>query len=182
MKNRYLKLGAVCMMVGLVMVTSGCSSKKISKGDESPGTPPPTTLQPPVGEVESLDTQPMTSQSTFAISEGRTTGPMLPIYFDFDQNVIRDDQKSRMETNANYLKSHPKALVTIEGNCDNRGTNEYNIALGDRRAGSAKKYLAAMGVDVSNLSTISYGEERPLNPGQDELALSQNRRDDFVQR
>lgn len=177
MVTRYLKLVAMCIMAGSMLVVSGCSQKKVATSEEAPGL----TGRPPVGAVESLDAQPMESASTLPILEGRTTGPMRPIYFDYDKEAIRDDQKSRMETNAAYLKDNPDAVVTIEGNCDERGTNEYNLALGDKRANNAKKYLATMGVDVSKLSTISYGEEKPLNFGHDELAWSQNRRADFVQ-
>lgn len=180
MVRSYLKLVAVCVMVGSVLVVTGCSQKKITKGEEG-STPAVTGPPPPVGAVESLDAKPMESKSTLPILEGRTTGPMLPIYFDFDNDAIRDDQKSRMENNAKHLKSNPNAAVAIEGNCDERGTNEYNLALGDRRANSAKRYLATKGVNVGNINTISYGEESPLNLGHDELAWSQNRRDDFVQ-
>ena len=178
MDKNYLKLVAMCVMVGLMLVVTGCSQKRIAKSEE---TSTSNGLTPAMGAVESLDAQPVESKSTFTIMEGRTTGPMLPIYFDYDKDAIRDDQKSRMETNAMYLKDNPDAVVTIEGNCDERGTNEYNLALGDRRANSAKKYLASMGVNVSKLTAISYGEEKPINLGHDELALSQNRRDDFVQ-
>jgi len=174
MVKSYLKLVAVCVMMGSVLVVSGCSQKKVAKTDETPA-------YAGRADGESLDAKPMDNKSAFSILEGRTTGPMLPVYFDYDKDAIRADQKSRMETNAKYLKSNPNAVVAIEGNCDERGTNEYNMALGDRRANSAKKALAKMGVNVSNLTTISYGEEKPLNFGHDELAWSQNRRDDFVQ-
>ncbi len=176
MVKSYLKLVAVCVMMGSVLVVSGCSQKKVAKTEETPAF---------AGRAdsagESLDAKPMESKSAFSILEGRTTGPMLPVYFDYDKDAIRADQKSRMETDATYLKANPNAAVAIEGNCDERGTNEYNMALGDRRANSAKKHLAKMGVNVSNLSTISYGEEKALNFGHDELAWSQNRRVDFVQ-
>jgi len=175
MVKSYLKLVAVCVMMGSVLVVSGCSQKKVAKTEETPA------FAGRADSGESLDAKPMESKSAFSILEGRTTGPMLPVYFDYDKDAIRADQKSRMETDATYLKANPNAVVAIEGNCDERGTNEYNMALGDRRANSAKKALAKMGVNVSNLTTISYGEEKPLNFGHDELAWSQNRRDDFVQ-
>jgi peptidoglycan-associated lipoprotein len=176
MVKSYLKLVAVCVMVGSVLVVSGCSQKKVAKTEETPAF---AGRADTAGEA--LDSKPMESKSAFSILEGRTTGPMLPVYFDYDKDAIRADQKGRMETNSTYLKSNATAVVAIEGNCDERGTNEYNMALGDRRANSAKKALAKMGVNVSNLSTISYGEEKALNFGHDELAWSQNRRVDFVQ-
>ena len=177
MGQNYLKLGAACVIVSSLVLVSGCSQKKVPKAEEAPGL----EGRGKEGAVESLDAKPIERKSPFAIVEGRTTGPMMPIFFDFDKDAIRDDQKSRMATNAKHLKANPNAEVSIEGNCDERGTNEYNVALGDRRANSAKKYLAMMGVNISKLTTISYGEERPLNSGHDELAWSQNRRDDFVQ-
>lgn len=175
MVKSYLKLVAVCVMVGSVLVVSGCSQKKVAKTEETPA------FAGHADGGEALDAQPMESRSAFSILEGRTTGPMLPIYFDYDKDGIRADQMSRMDTNATYLKGNSSAVVAVEGNCDERGTNEYNMALGDRRANNAKKELAKMGVNVSNLSTISYGEEKALNFGHDELAWSQNRRVDFVQ-
>lgn len=111
---------------------------------------------------------------------GRSSQQLLPIYFDFDQASIRFDQVSRLEQNAEYLKNNPSAKVIVEGNCDERGTNEYNLALGERRALNAKKYLSELGVEDYRIRTVSYGEERPLFPEQDEFSWSQNRRDDFV--
>ena len=115
-----------------------------------------------------------------AIVEGRTNEGLLPIYFDFDQFSVRDDQKARVEGNAAFLQANPNLAIVIEGNCDERGTNEYNVALGERRAQSAKKYLQNLGVDGGRLATVSYGEEKPLLYGHDEYSWSQNRRDDFV--
>jgi peptidoglycan-associated lipoprotein len=126
------------------------------------------------GPQESLDSKPL------GISEGRTSEGMLPVYFDFDKSDIRKDQVSRIQVNADFMKNKQKYDVRIEGNCDQRGTNEYNMALGERRAQSAKKYLVNLGVAEARLSTISYGKERLLVQGQDEMAWAQNRRDDFV--
>lgn len=178
MIKHFLSFVAMCAIVGAILVVAGCSQKKIIKGEEGTGA----TGQVPLGAAESLDAQPVESKSNFRIMEGRTTGPMLPIYFDYNMDAIRVDQQSRIETNALYLRANPDAVVTIEGNCDERGTNEYNLALGDRRALQVKEYLASMGVNGSNLSTLSYGEEKPLNLGHDELAWSQNRRVDFAQK
>ena len=114
------------------------------------------------------------------ISEGRTSGPMLPVYFDFDQFTIREDMKSRMDANAAFLNSNPSVKIEIQGNCDDRGTNEYNIALGEKRAMAAKNYLINMGVDPDRMDVVSFGEERPLDPAQTPEAWAKNRRDDFV--
>jgi len=124
--------------------------------------------------------EPLENPKSLGISEGRTTEGMLPVYYDFDSSDVRGDQVSRVEVNAEFMKNHPEYEVRIEGNCDPRGTNEYNMALGERRALSAKKYLVNLGVDEAKLSTVSYGEERILLHGHDELSWAQNRRSDFV--
>ena len=111
---------------------------------------------------------------------GRSSKEMQPVYFNFDQATIRDDQIARMEANAQYLKDHANNNVVIEGNCDEQGTNEYNLALGERRAINAKRYLVELGVDEFRIRTTSYGEERPLFTGQSEDDYAQNRRDDFI--
>src|SRR3990167_4869351 len=87
------------------------------------------------------------------------------IHFDFDQSDIRPDAEPLLQSNASWIKANSGARVVVEGHCDERGTNEYNMALGDRRARSARDYLANLGVDPSVLSTTSYGEERPLDSG-----------------
>jgi len=114
------------------------------------------------------------------ISEGRTSAPLLPIYFDFDRYNIRGDMVSRMEQNGRYLLDNPDIRIQVQGNCDERGTNEYNIALGEKRAKSAKDFLVNMGLDPNRIDTVSFGEERPLDPGHNEDAWAKNRRDDFV--
>lgn len=111
---------------------------------------------------------------------GRSSSEMLPVYFDFDQAGIRADQISRLERNADYMKANPSRNLVIEGNSDERGTNEYNLALGERRALNAKNYLIELGVEEYRIRTLSFGEERPLFTGQTEFDWSQNRRDDFV--
>ncbi len=127
-----------------------------------------------MGATESLDSK------SLGISEGRTTEGMLPVYFEFDSSDVKNDQVARIEVNAEFLKNQKGYDVRIEGNCDPRGTNEYNMALGERRALSAKKYLVNLGVDEAKMSTVSYGEERMLLLGHDELSWAQNRRADFV--
>ena len=110
---------------------------------------------------------------------GRCSPGLTPVYFDYDQSTIKPDMANRLVSNANFLKKDPNARMLIEGNTDARGTSEYNLALGERRAISAKQYLINLGIDSGRLRTVSYGKERPLFPGQDESAYSLNRRDDF---
>jgi peptidoglycan-associated lipoprotein len=102
------------------------------------------------------------------------------IRFDFDKYDVRPEDIDTLKQNAALLAKYPRVKIQIEGHCDERGTNEYNLALGERRCNSAKKYLISLGVPESRLSTISYGEERPLDPGHDEEAWAKNRRAHFI--
>jgi len=102
------------------------------------------------------------------------------IYFEFDKARLLPESKAVLRVKAEWLKANPEALAIIEGHCDERGTNEYNLALGDRRAQSAKTYLVDLGIAAERLTCISYGEERPLDPGHDEAAWARNRRAQFV--
>jgi peptidoglycan-associated lipoprotein len=154
------------VVLGLMMLSLvGCADKAKTGGEMKGG-------QEGVAK-ESLDSEPI------GIMEGRTSGPMLPLYFDFDSSAIRQDQTTRMAGNADFLKSK-SVSIRIEGNCDPRGTQEYNMALGERRALSAQKYLADKGVSKDKMTTISYGAEQLLLQGHDELSWAQNRRADFV--
>jgi peptidoglycan-associated lipoprotein len=101
-------------------------------------------------------------------------------FFNFDKHNIRDDQKAALNDNAAWLKAHPKARILVEGHCDERGTAEYNLALGERRAKAVKEYLVAAGIPAERISTISYGKERPFVLGHDESAWKWNRRGHFV--
>jgi len=115
--------------------------------------------------------------------------PMAPapvtfesIHFDFDKSFIRADAKPTLQAVADYMKKNPDAKLQIEGHCDERGTPEYNFALGERRANAAMKYLVNLGVAGSRITTISYGEEKPADPEHNEAAWAKNRRDVFVLR
>ncbi len=151
-----------------VVTLSGCGKKVETDENMKPDS------GEAIGALESLDSKPL------GISEGRTTEGMLPVYFNFDSSEIKTDQVARIEINAEFIKTSGNMGITIEGNCDPRGTNEYNMALGERRALGAKKYLVNLGVNESRLGTVSYGEERILLHGHDELSWAQNRRADFV--
>jgi peptidoglycan-associated lipoprotein len=101
------------------------------------------------------------------------------IYFDFDKADLKPAARAALEKKARFLQSNSSYSVNIEGHCDERGTNEYNLALGERRANAAKKYLTSLGISAGRITTISYGEERPFASGHNEAAWSQNRRDEF---
>jgi peptidoglycan-associated lipoprotein len=98
------------------------------------------------------------------------------IHFDFDKYDIRPSDAAVLKGNAELLKKYPKVKIQIEGHCDEKGTNEYNLALGERRANSTRNYLLSLGISPERISTISYGEERPLDPGHNEDAWTKNRR------
>lgn len=108
------------------------------------------------------------------------TPGLTRIHFDFDRSEIKAEYEPTLQDNAAWMRAHDKTSVTIEGHCDERGSTEYNIALGDRRANSARKYLENVGVASGRMSTISYGEERPLCTEHDESCWWQNRRAEFV--
>lgn len=107
---------------------------------------------------------------------GTADAGLKTAYFDFDSYSLRSDARSALKSNADWMRSNPKTTVQIEGHCDERGTTEYNLALGERRAYAAREYLIRVGIEDSRLSVISYGEERPSDPGHDEAAWAQNRR------
>lgn len=102
------------------------------------------------------------------------------IHFDYDKYDIRREDEGILKENAAFLKKNPKMKIQIEGHCDERGTIEYNLALGERRANSVKRYLVSLGIASDRISTISYGKERPLDPGHNEQAWAKNRRAHFI--
>jgi peptidoglycan-associated lipoprotein len=102
------------------------------------------------------------------------------VYFDFDSSVIKSGEKPKLTSVAEYLKAHPGEAVRVEGNCDERGTEEYNRSLGERRALASREALVEQGIDALMVETISYGKDRPAAPGHDESAWRLNRRSDFI--
>ncbi len=157
------------LLLMFVLLLASCGSRDTDKTALQADSDPAA-----MGQEESLESQ------SIGIMEGRTTGPMLPIYFAFDSYSVSADQVPRMKVNVDYLNDQRDVKIRIEGNCDPRGTREYNLALGEKRAQVAKKYLLNMGVAAKRISTVSLGEEKMLLNGHDELSWAQNRRDDFV--
>jgi peptidoglycan-associated lipoprotein len=102
------------------------------------------------------------------------------IFFDFDRSDLRPEARTTLQQKSEILRQYPDIRVRIEGNADERGTVEYNLALGERRADAGRTYLIDLGIDPDRLTTISYGEERPLAEGHNEAAWQQNRRDEFI--
>jgi peptidoglycan-associated lipoprotein len=109
------------------------------------------------------------------------TPTLEPIYFDTDQAVLRADARASLEAHAKAIQQHPELdVVTVQGHCDERGTDEYNLALGERRAAAVKRYLVDLGVPAWRLKTVTYGESRPAVPGNDEEAWRYNRRSELT--
>jgi len=162
------------VMVCSILVLTGCPKKPEEAA--MPETQKPAVEAPaPAPAPAPAEVKPEPAERSAAAAAG-----LKPIYFDFDRSFIRDDAKTIMKENASWLKANPKVKVRIEGNCDERGTIEYNQALGQRRASAAKKYLTDMGVSSSRISLISYGKEKPACSNATEECWQQNRRDDIV--
>jgi peptidoglycan-associated lipoprotein len=138
---------------------------------EAPAPPPPPPTPVPT---------PAPPPPTDGIDEMNRRGYLKDVFFDFDKYNIRPDQRGSLEANATWLRANPGVRVTVEGHCDERGTRQYNLALGERRASSTKDYLVNLGIEASRIETISYGEDRPFDPGHDEAAWAKNRRGHFV--
>jgi len=121
------------------------------------------------------------SESSSSLADTLNARHILkPVYFDFDSAELRQDGKETLTQNAAGIKANASLAVRIEGHCDERGTVEYNLALGDRRARAAKDHLISLGISGNKLRTISYGKERPADPGHNEQAWALNRRAEFV--
>ena len=160
-----LALGLAVSLFGL----AGCSSKKQTTPPPAQPTTQTTPTRPTTPRVEPR--QPETVEESVPRDLAFTT-----IYFDFDESSIRSDQRSAMEKNAQLLNQYKSVTIRIEGHCDERGTEEYNMALGQRRAAAVQQFLTNYGIASSRVTTISYGEMRPAVSGQSESAWSRNRR------
>jgi peptidoglycan-associated lipoprotein len=167
----------VCAAVALAF-TAACKKKAptttadarptvSSKPAETEVAPPPSTA--PRGDV----TAEVLSQT---VTELNKKGYLTDAYFDYDQSDLREDARTALAADAEWLKKYPTVQVLIEGYCDERGTGAYNLALGDRRANAAKEYLVSLGIDQTRLRTVSYGEERPFCADSNESCWQQNRR------
>ena len=122
----------------------------------------------------------MDAESIAGRSINELSGMLNPAFFDYDKADIRGDARDVLAANANWLKKYPSVAFTVEGHTDERGTAQYNLALGDRRANAAKDYLVSLGVDASRVKTVSYGKERPFATGHEEDSWQKNRRANFV--
>ena len=155
---------------------NGCSSKKKTtepvkqeiKAPEKKPTPPTVTLKTP--EIEKEEKEDIVPKEI----------SFETIYFDFDKSNIRADQRNAIDNNAQLMNRHETVKIRIEGHCDERGTEEYNMALGQRRADSVQSYLVDYGISSSRITTVSYGEMRPADSGHNEFAWAKNRRGEII--
>jgi peptidoglycan-associated lipoprotein len=177
-----LTLALLFMFALSLLAVIGCGGSKETVQLEPVETEPAPEVSQP--EPPTVETQP--SEEAAAVLEEESAPPvplvLSTIYFDFDQYDLRPEALETLAQNGRALKAHPEATVMIEGHCDERGTVEYNLALGDKRAKAARDYLTSLGVNPAQLSTISYGKEQPIDPGHNEEAWAKNRRAEFVRR
>ena len=145
--------------------------------DPAPATTQEVTAPTPTTTTEDETEDPLLSADLQIVNdELRRRGFAADVYFQYDEASLSDETRERLARNAELLRSQPQFLLTIEGHADERGTNEYNLALGERRANAVRDYLGSLGIGGERLRTISYGEERPICTESDESCLSQNRR------
>jgi len=182
MRKRQLFWVPMVTLLVAVLVMTGCRRGTVStqfpEGDQ---TRRPGVIKPP----------PPPPTTTWDIDEGTVPEPTVrdiafkpetdleTVHFEFDKSNITEEARAILESNAEIIKENPDVIIQIEGHCDERGTNEYNVALGLRRAMATRDYLIELGVYPGRLATISYGEERPIDPAHNEEAWAKNRRAQF---
>jgi peptidoglycan-associated lipoprotein len=180
---------AYYLLIGLIVLAAGCAPSTTKKADTASapsagaGSKAATSPSPGEGKRGAARESTADRSSLGQLQEGKSpdsTGPLKDILFDYDSHNLRADARDILRANADWLKSNPAARVEIEGHCDERGTNEYNLALGAKRAQSAKDFLATLGIGADRLSTISYGEEIPVCKEAAEDCWQRNRRARFV--
>lgn len=185
MKRSALSVLAILSLSGL-MVVAGCKKKQPETTDtdmttETSEAPAEEVTPPP--EVDTVDdiTQAIMDEDLQRLNQLLAEqGLVGDVYFDYDDYDLKPEARERLSRNADFMKEHPELVFTLEGHCDERGTNEYNLALGDRRANAAKNYLLSLGVDAAAMQTLSYGEERPVCTDAAESCWSRNRRAHFL--
>jgi peptidoglycan-associated lipoprotein len=180
-------------LVVLLAVVSGCNRRRPPVA--APTAPPPVaappaiTPAPPgpapqrVDETLPVPQQPALGEDAIAnrsLDELNRDSPLQPVFFSLDSAELDEAGRATATANAELLRKNPRWIVTIEGHCDERGTPEYNLALGERRAVAVKTFLVSLGISPDRIRTVSYGNEFPFEPGQTEAAYSKNRRGHFV--
>ena len=189
MKRRFSWKWAVVALSVAALVGAGCAKKQTVKSEGTQGAPsaaaPGTVGEAPVKEAPVTAPPAPAERLASAAEAGVAATQEKPsrfddVLFDFDKSEVREDGRKTSQAVAAYMKKNPKAALLIEGHCDERGTAEYNMALGERRATAVMTYLVSLGVPKAALSTVSFGKEKPLDPGHGEGAWAKNRRAHFV--
>ena len=180
MHGRMRLIALVLSAVGLALLMTGCPKRP---GITVASAPPPAAPAPaaPAPAPAPLAAAPAPAPPAPAPAEEyKFNDALKPVYFAFDSSAIRSGDAKTLDASAAWLKAHPDQLALIEGHCDERGTNEYNLALGERRAKAAMGYLVSRGIEAGRITMISYGKERPVCTEHDEACWSKNRRDNFL--
>jgi peptidoglycan-associated lipoprotein len=178
-------------MMAVVLLVAGCNRRRAPATAPAPPptatapAPAPTTPPPPPQRVEDplpVPPQPLAEDeiANRSLDDLNRDSPLKPVFFPLDSADLDDAGRGVAQANADVLKRYPTWVVTIEGHCDERGTAEYNLALGERRAVAVKTYLVSIGISPDRLRTVSYGKEFPFDPGSNEEAWAKNRRGHFV--
>jgi peptidoglycan-associated lipoprotein len=181
----------IVLILLLTVLVGACSKKTPPVARPMPppmpanagGGPPPAPPEPPRPIAEPVEVPPLPPEDTVgsrSLDDLNRDSPLRPLYFALDSADVDAAGQQVLQANASVLKKYPTWQVTIEGHCDERGTAEYNLALGERRALSAKNYLVSLGIPADQVRTVSYGKEFPFEPGHDDNAWSKNRRAHFV--
>ena len=190
MLTRCSHLAFTSLLVAAV-VLSGCAKRPATTQAAAPAptgaasstassTPPSSDSQPMQSSPGPSTTTPTPTTARPVVKDFAAIPDLADVFFDFDKYDIRPGDAKTLDANANWLKSNPNHLVLIEGHCDERGTNEYNLALGERRAKSTMNYLVSQGVQANRITIISYGEERPQCTEHNEACWAKNRRAHFL--
>ena len=178
-------LTALAIVATLTLAASGCKKKAPETVPQTPAAPTPIeetkAPEPAPPAAEPFPTQKVdTSQVEQSIDDLNRSGVLKTVYFAYDSNDIDQAATAILQGNATWIKGHAKYNIEVGGHCDERGSIGYNVALGDRRANAVKSYLVSLGADGSKLMAVSYGEEKPADPGHDEAAYAKNRRAEFT--
>jgi peptidoglycan-associated lipoprotein len=186
---RHLVRGCWALILCAVVVTgaAGCRKKPPAA---APAPPPPaaapTTPPPPPAPTPPPPPpapKPLTEEEEFArmsLDELNAKKPLADVYFDYDKSDIRDEARASLQKNSEWLKKWTSTKITVEGHCDARGSSEYNLALGERRAIAVRDYLVSLGIGADRLSSVSKGKEQPFCTEENESCWSQNRRGHFI--
>ena len=182
-----MKIKPLLCVLLLLFMAAACGKSQPPVARPTPPPPPPASgptrpIDPPAPMKEPMPPEPLPSDSVAgrSLDDLNRDSPLQPVFFEYDSSDISDAGRGTLQANAAVLKKYPSWVVTIEGHCDERGTAEYNLALGERRAVAARTYLISLGIDPNRLRTVSYGSEFPFDPAHSEGAWSRNRRAHFV--